>query len=90
MNIYDGIATLDKSGDATVVLPDYFLALNDDFRYLATPLLQPMPDLYVMSGVKPELLGIFGMPVLHIAGGVPQWADLVAGDGHSATTRTSK
>lgn len=71
MDLYDGTTTLDKNGAATVALPGYFLALNKDFRYLATPLLQPMPNLYVESGVQPELLGIFGMPVLHISGGVP-------------------
>jgi hypothetical protein len=69
MDLYDGIVTLDKSGSATVTLPDYFLALNDDFRYLATPIGKPMPNLYMKSGVAPQLLGVFGMPVLHIAGG---------------------
>jgi hypothetical protein len=35
-NIYDGIATTDAAGLATVVLPDYFEALNQDFRYQLT------------------------------------------------------
>ncbi len=35
-NIYDGVATLDASGNAIVKLPDYFEALNMDFRYQLT------------------------------------------------------
>ncbi|HEU4390989.1 MAG TPA: hypothetical protein VFV34_24500 [Blastocatellia bacterium] len=35
-NIYDGIVTTDANGDATVQLPDYFEALNRDFRYQLT------------------------------------------------------
>ena len=36
MNIYNGNATTDVNGEATVVLPDYFEALNGDFRYQLT------------------------------------------------------
>jgi hypothetical protein len=35
-NIYDGTVTTDENGDATVTLPDYFEALNKDFRYQLT------------------------------------------------------
>jgi hypothetical protein len=35
-NIYDGVATLDANGHATVTLPHYFNALNKDFRYQLT------------------------------------------------------
>ncbi len=35
-NIYDGIAILDNKGEAIVKLPDYFEALNQDFRYQLT------------------------------------------------------
>ena len=35
-NIYDGVATLDQSGEATITLPDWFEALNRDFRYQLT------------------------------------------------------
>ena len=34
--IYDGVITLDATGHATVILPDYFDALNKDFRYQLT------------------------------------------------------
>ncbi len=35
-NVYDGVATLDANGRAWVELPDYFEALNRDFRYQLT------------------------------------------------------
>lgn len=37
-NIYDGNVTTDASGTATVILPDYFAALNRDCRYQLTVL----------------------------------------------------
>jgi trimeric autotransporter adhesin len=36
MNIYNGNVVTDKYGRATVVLPEYFAALNRDFRYQLT------------------------------------------------------
>ena len=35
-NVYDGNVTTDDKGEAVVVLPDYFEALNRDFRYQLT------------------------------------------------------
>jgi hypothetical protein len=35
-NIYDGVAVLDANGQAVVQLPDWFEALNRDFRYQLT------------------------------------------------------
>jgi hypothetical protein len=35
-NIYDGVALLDGNGEAVIMLPDYFGALNRDFRYQLT------------------------------------------------------
>jgi hypothetical protein len=35
-NIYDGVVTTDADGYATITLPDYFEALNRDFRYQLT------------------------------------------------------
>lgn len=37
-NIYDGNVTTDASGSATVTLPNYFSALNRDYRYQLTVL----------------------------------------------------
>jgi hypothetical protein len=36
MNIYNGVVTTDANGDAQVQLPEYFEALNRDFRYQLT------------------------------------------------------
>jgi trimeric autotransporter adhesin len=36
MNVYNGNATLDGRGEAVVMLPPYFEALNRDFRYQLT------------------------------------------------------
>lgn len=36
MNVYNGNVTTDASGTAIVILPDYFEALNKDFRYQLT------------------------------------------------------
>jgi len=38
LNVYSGIAETDDDGAATVVLPDYFTALNRDFTYQLTVL----------------------------------------------------
>jgi len=37
-NIYDGVAVFDEAGEAIVTLPDWFEALNEDFRYQLTPM----------------------------------------------------
>ena len=36
MNIYNGNITTDKKGEAIVTMPEYFVALNRDFRYQLT------------------------------------------------------
>ncbi len=38
MNIYNGNVTTDGNGEAIVQLPDWFEALNQDFRYQLTPI----------------------------------------------------
>ena len=38
MNVYNGNIVTNKRGIATVVLPDYFEALNREFRYQLTPI----------------------------------------------------
>jgi hypothetical protein len=35
-NIYDGVVALDASGEAVVTMPEWFGALNRDFRYQLT------------------------------------------------------
>jgi hypothetical protein len=38
MNIYNGNVVTDEGGEATITLPDYFEALNNEFRYQLTVL----------------------------------------------------
>jgi hypothetical protein len=38
MNVYNGNSITDEKGFATIQLPDYFEALNKDFRYQLTPI----------------------------------------------------
>lgn len=71
LNVYDGIATLDARGQATVTLPNYFLALNKDFRYLLTAIGKPAPNLYIKEGVHRSYFGVIGSIVFTIAGGSP-------------------
>ena len=40
-NVYDGIVVLDRKGKAEIELPDWFGALNKDFRYQLTPIGAP-------------------------------------------------
>jgi hypothetical protein len=50
LNIYNGVATADAKGEATVTLPAWFMALNRDFRYGLTPIGEFAP-LYVKEKV---------------------------------------
>jgi hypothetical protein len=59
-NIYDGVVTLDENGEAWVELPDWFEALNQDFRYQLTPIGASMPDLYIAQGVEDNAFKIAG------------------------------
>ncbi len=69
-NLYDGIVTLDRRGEAVVQLPRYFLALNRDFRYLATALGDPSPNLYVKEEARKAFFGLMP-PRFLLAGGRP-------------------
>lgn len=59
-NIYDGIAKFNWRGEATVRLPDYFEALNIDYRYQFTPMGAPMPGLYVKEEINRNRFVIAG------------------------------
>jgi trimeric autotransporter adhesin len=52
MNIYNGVIVLDAKGEASVDLPDYFQALNSDFRYQLTAIGAPGPNLYVAEEIS--------------------------------------
>ncbi len=69
-NIYDGVVQLNASGEATIELPKYFMALNKDFRYLGSPIGEPMPNLHLAVEVRRKWW-FWGTPIFKIAGGVP-------------------
>lgn len=58
-NIYDGVIILDKAGEAVVKLPDYFSALNKDFRYQLTPIGSYSP-VYIATEVANNTFKIAG------------------------------
>jgi len=60
MNIYNGNVTLDGRGEATVEMPDWFEALNQDFRYQLTPIGAPGPNLYVAEEIEGNRFRISG------------------------------
>ncbi len=62
MNVYNGNVTLDANGEAWVELPDWFEALNKDFRYQLT----------CIGGFAPVYIAeeISGNE-FHIGGGLP-------------------
>ena len=51
-NIYDGVVTLDENGKAEVQLPEWFAALNKDFRYQLTAIGAPGPNLYIEEEIN--------------------------------------
>jgi hypothetical protein len=51
MNIYNGTVRLDRVGRAVVGLPDWFEALNRDYRYQLTPVGGPAPNLHIAAKV---------------------------------------
>ena len=59
-NVYDGTVTLDGEGRATIELPDWFEALNRDYRYQLTALLSAAPDLHVSALVADREFSIAG------------------------------
>jgi hypothetical protein len=69
LNLYSGNATLDDSGAAVVQLPDWFEAINKDFRYQLTPIGAPGRDLYVAEEVSGGHFKIAGGK----AGGKVSW-----------------
>src|SRR5919201_7065982 len=50
-NVYDGVVVLDDNGEAVIDLPDWFGALNKDFRYQLTAIGAPGPNLYIAEEI---------------------------------------
>jgi hypothetical protein len=51
-NVYDGVVVLDNKGKAEIELPDWFGALNKDFRYQLTAIGSPGPNLYIAEEIS--------------------------------------
>jgi hypothetical protein len=59
-NVYDGVARLDKDGAAEVELPEWFQALNGDFRYQLTAVGGAAPGLHVAEEISENRFKIAG------------------------------
>jgi hypothetical protein len=59
MNIYNGIVELDAQGEAWVRLPEYFEALNQDFRYQLT-CIGGFAPVYIADKIQKGLFRIAG------------------------------
>jgi hypothetical protein len=51
-NVYDDVVVLDDKGEAEVELPDWFGALNKDFRYQLTAIGAPGPNLHIAEEIS--------------------------------------
>jgi hypothetical protein len=82
-NIYNGVVTLDEKGEALVIMPDYFEALNQDFHYHLSCIGE-----YAPVFVAQEIAG----NAFRIAGGKPglkvSW--MVSGTRHDAYATAHK
>jgi hypothetical protein len=67
-NVYDGMAVLGSSGEATIELPSWFETINQDFRYQLTPVGGPAPNLYIANKLSQNRLKIGGgIPGLEVS-----------------------
>lgn len=60
MNIYNGNVVLQADGSAWVEMPEWFQALNQDFRYQLTAIGAPGPNLYVATEIENNRFRIAG------------------------------
>lgn len=60
MNVYNGNVTLDGSGEAAVTLPEWFDALNTDYRYQLTAVGAPGPNLHISQEIAGNAFRIAG------------------------------
>lgn len=83
-NLYDGVVTLDRNGNARVEMPDWFEALNQEFRYQLTGIGAASPNAYIAEEIEGNQFTI--------AGGTPNakisWQ--VTGTRHDAYARAHR
>ena len=60
MNIYNGNVSLGADGSAVVEMPDWFEALNMEFRYQLTAIGAPGPNLYISETMSDNRFAIAG------------------------------
>jgi len=60
LNQYSGNIVLDGHGEGRVEFPDWFAAINDDFRYQLTAVGVPGPNLYVSKEINGNSFTIAG------------------------------
>ena len=60
MNVYNGNVILDGNGEAIITMPDYFQALNKDFRYQLTAMGKPSPGVYIADEINGNRFRIAG------------------------------
>lgn len=60
LTLYSGNVVLDEAGTAWVALPEWFEALNGDFRYQLTPIGGPAPALHIAAPVAGNRFRIAG------------------------------
>lgn len=59
-NVYDGVVVVDAKGEAWIDLPQWFEALNSDFRYQLTAVGAPAPGLYIAEEISGNRFKIAG------------------------------
>jgi hypothetical protein len=59
-NVYDGVVSLDANGECYVELPEWFEALNCDFRYQLTSIGEPAPNLHIAREISNNRFNIAG------------------------------
>ena len=60
LNIYSGNVRLDSNGEAVIRLPEWFQAINRDFRYSLTPIGASASDLFISEEVTNNQFRIAG------------------------------
>ncbi|HKQ74784.1 MAG TPA: hypothetical protein VJ810_13915 [Blastocatellia bacterium] len=60
LNVYSGNARLDQNGEAVVKMPEWFQAINKDFRYSLTPIGASASGLYISEELEGNRFKIAG------------------------------